>query len=786
MSLLEQLQSSFGGAYTLERELGGGAMSRVFLAEEAALGRKVVIKTLAPELAATVSTERFRREIQLAARLQHPHIVPVLSAGEAGGVLYYTMPLVEGESLRATLAREGALAVSRAVAILRDVARALEYAHGKGIVHRDIKPENVLLSGHAAVVTDFGVAKALSLARTGEPDATLTQAGTSVGTPLYMAPEQAAGDPATDHRADLYAFGCLAYELLTGAPPFPRRSPQAVLAAHLRDVPEAIGVRARGVPRGLARLVMHCLEKDPARRPASASEVLALLEPSERMAGTLRARRSALAAGLSLTLGATLGGLWWAWQSVGARPADAGEAPSVAVLPFDNVAGDTAEAYFAEGMADELMTALAKIPGLRVASRRSALALHGRDLAHRDIGRALKVENVLTGSIRRGQGRLRVTAELTRAADGTVLWAERYEREPRDVFAVQDDIAQAIANALRTRLASGGLSQGTAPRGTTDLEAYDLYLRGRYFMERRGVSGIRKAFEYSKRAAEKDPRFARAHAGMSAAAALLTWYAPLSRDSIEILDRLALSSAARAVSLDSSLAEAYTALGNALVPYGRRAEAERAYRRALALDPHYALAHQWLAELLYKEGRLDEAVAQIRRAVELDPLSAVCAGVAAFALSLAGRHEEAVSFGARAIELDSTLLVARYFYAHALFFAGRRIEAQRVLEQSGGHARFLAYVAVQNGDGAAADSLLREPPRGDPLLDYTLPYLAIGDATGALNALERAAARERRLLVRGTLADQVFDPIRDSTRFRALVRRFGLNEELLTRPPRRR
>ena len=207
MQLLDQLQSSFGGAYTLERELGGGAMSRVFVAEETALGRKVVIKMLPPELAAALSTERFRREVQLAARLQHPHIVPVLSAGEAGGVLYYTMPLVEGESLRVIVAREGALAVSRAVGILRDVAEALEYAHGKGVVHRDIKPENVLVSGHAtAAVTDFGIAKALSVARAPGADAAVTQTGTSVGTPLYMAPEQAAGDPATDHRADLYAW----------------------------------------------------------------------------------------------------------------------------------------------------------------------------------------------------------------------------------------------------------------------------------------------------------------------------------------------------------------------------------------------------------------------------------------------------------------------------------------------------------------------------------------------------------------------------------------------------
>ena len=245
-TLGEELQAALGSAYTIERELGGGGMSRVFLAEETRLRRKVVVKVLTPELAAGVSADRFEREIMVAARLLNPTIVPVLAADEAGGLPYYTMPFVEGESLRVRLAREGPLPIAETVNLLRDIARALAYAHERGIVHRDIKPENVLLTGDAAVVTDFGIAKAISAARTMPGDATLTSAGTSIGTPAYMAPEQVAGEPATDPRADFYSFGCLAYELLTGEPPFHQMPLHRLLAAHLSETPPDLVPRRRG------------------------------------------------------------------------------------------------------------------------------------------------------------------------------------------------------------------------------------------------------------------------------------------------------------------------------------------------------------------------------------------------------------------------------------------------------------------------------------------------------------------------------------------------------------
>ena len=288
----EQLQQSLGEAYTIERELGGGGMSRTYVAMERSLSRRVVVKVLSPELAAGVSVERFKREILLAAQMQHPHIVPVLSSGEAAGLPWFTMPYVEGESLRARLA-EGPVSIGEAVSVLRDVARALAFAHSHGVVHRDIKPDNVLLSQGSATVTDFGIAKAISAARTGPAGATLTMAGTSIGSPAYMAPEQAAGDPNVDHRTDIYSFGCLAYELLAGRPPFDASSPAKLLGAHLGEKPRNVRELRGDITEPLAALVMQCLEKDPAARPQEARDLARVLD-SVTSSGTSAAAPAAL------------------------------------------------------------------------------------------------------------------------------------------------------------------------------------------------------------------------------------------------------------------------------------------------------------------------------------------------------------------------------------------------------------------------------------------------------------------------------------------------------------
>ncbi|HJU73260.1 MAG TPA: serine/threonine-protein kinase, partial [Gemmatimonadaceae bacterium] len=393
--MIEQLSGALKDRYRIERELGGGGMSRVFEAREVGLDRDVVVKVLSADVAAGVSLERFAREIQLAASLQQANIVPLLSAGEANGVPYFTMPFVRGESLRGRLLQEPRLTISECVGILRDVARALSYAHAHGVVHRDIKPENVLLSHGAAVVTDFGIAKAVSASRTMGDRDTLTQVGTSLGTPAYMAPEQVAGDPSADHRADLYAWGCLAYELLSGAPPFVRDTPQRVLAAHLSEMPIPLGERRADCPATLARLVMRCLSKEVAGRPANADEVLRELEvvstPGASQTPNARSLDSKAPGGRRIVLlGAAAVVLLGVTASLivrgGSADPDAvtSSDQSIAVLPLANLSGDPADDFFGIGLAEEITRAVAK-NGVRVIGRVSAGALQAKGLDERAI-----------------------------------------------------------------------------------------------------------------------------------------------------------------------------------------------------------------------------------------------------------------------------------------------------------------------------------------------------------------------------------------------------------------
>ena len=448
MELREQLQQTLGGAYTIDHELKGGGMAHVFVAEETALGRKVVVKVLSTEIGQALSAERFAREVKLVASLQHPNIVPLLQAGKANDLVYYTMPFIRGDSLRARLRQTGRLEPEEAISILRDVGAALVYAHSESIVHRDIKPENILLAGGAAVVTDFGIAKALSASRrvdvaapvTTEPSLSLTEMGMTPGTPAYAAPEQVVGE-SVDYRADIYSWGVVAYELLAGAHPFEgKKTAQQLLAAQIGERPAPLDQRVSGLPPALVAVVMRSLEKDPANRPQTAGELVDAISHGSAVSGRVRsirssrtARGSVLAAAAALLLAALYFGRG---RIMASMPSDEAHR-SLAVLPFSNVGGDTANAYFAEGIANELTSELTKVPGLRVASRTSAFAMrsHG-DLDVREIGKRLGVGTVLERTVQRASGKLRVSAQLTSAADGLTLWSDTYERENKDIFAV--------------------------------------------------------------------------------------------------------------------------------------------------------------------------------------------------------------------------------------------------------------------------------------------------------------------------------------------------------------
>ena len=461
-SILETMRAELGDAYVIERELEGG-MSCVFVAEDRDLERRVVIKVLHPHLAASVSVERFRREILTVAALQHPHIVPVLRTGMANGLPYFIMPYVDGESLALRLTK-GPLSVREALAVMKDVSRALAFAHERGVVHRDIKPGNILLAGGSAMVTDFGVAKALSSARrTMSSGAGLTTIGSAIGTMLYMAPEQAAGDPEIDGRADIYSLGATAYEMLAGTPPFAGLPARAMLAARMSTLPPALASVRDEVPQALDDLVMRCLSTDPADRPASAQELVDILEGQGMNSGeftaTSRPRRkrslAVVAAGLALVtiIGAgvtssrtrlAVGPGMRAAASVINSAAD-----EIAVVPFVDLSSDSTDANMAVGLTNAVADNLTKSARLKVISPTASAALVREIRAGSAISTKGMPRLLLEGTVQREGSRIRVTARLSNASDGVMRWADVYDRDGRDLFKVTDDIAAAIVASMR-------------------------------------------------------------------------------------------------------------------------------------------------------------------------------------------------------------------------------------------------------------------------------------------------------------------------------------------------
>jgi hypothetical protein len=508
MDVRDSLQSALGSGFRIDREIGGAGMSRVFLARDAELNRDVVVKVLPPELAAEVSVDRFKREIRLAASLQHPNIVQLLAAGELDGLPYYTMPYVDGESLRERLTRTGPMAVSEALRVLRDMARALAYAHRRGIVHRDVKPENVLLTDGVAVVTDFGIAKALHAARIAADDAALTQAGTSLGTPAYMAPEQTAGDPDTDHRADLYALGVVAYELLSGSTPFGGRTPRERLVAQMAERPRPIDELRPDVPADVVEVIARCLEKDPAKRPASAEEVVTLLDTLQGSARTWNARRSRRvwnAAALAAALVGLAGGLWWRSPRRPAGPAL--DQNVIAVLPFRVTAADPSHNYLREGVVDLLNARLTGDGIPRAIDSRTLLSALRREVKGSTedptseqsiaVARRLGAGRVLLGEIVATRGALTASARLLRVPDGQVL-AQHAETGTGSELEV--------VNRLMARLLALAVGEGRARvSGISDsLEAVKAYLAG---MQAYRGGDYHKAVQHYQRALDIDSTF---------------------------------------------------------------------------------------------------------------------------------------------------------------------------------------------------------------------------------------------------------------------------------------
>ncbi len=629
------------GPYELTAKLGEGGMGQVYRATDTRLGREVAIKMLPPAFVADADRlARFEREAKVLASLNHVNIAAIYGLEESGGALALVMELVPGPTLAERL-EEGPLPAAEALAVARQIAEALEEAHGKGIVHRDLKPANVKLAGKGrAKVLDFGIARLAEEGIAGAATVEKTQAGALLGTVGYMAPEQVRGETA-DARADLFALGCLLSEMLTGRRAFPGASTVEALYATLHKEPAGVAQARLSVP--LERLLRRCLAKEPGERFQSAGEAiraLDLLAASER--GPSRA---------------------------------AAAAPSIAVLPFANLSPDPEAEYFSDGMTEEIINALTQLPELRVAARTSSFAFKGKHEDLRTVADRLGVSTLLEGSVRRAGSRLRITAQLIDAADGHHLWSERFDRELADVFAIQDEIAQAIAGKLEVTL-SRGRKLVEAP--TADLDAYDAYLRGRFLWERRGES-FRAALQEFERAVALDPGFAAAHAGVADSCTYMAVYGMAPTRDLMPRGRAA---ALRALELDPALAEAHSALGGvALFHDWDWAETERRFERAIDLDPGYGLARGWYALYLVMVARRPlEALEHAAAAVEREPLAVSPAIFQGMVQLFAGRHRAAIATNEAILERDPSAFAAWRHLGIARFVAGDEAGALAAFE----------------------------------------------------------------------------------------------------------
>ena len=709
------------GPYEVLGKLGEGGMGEVYRAHDPKLKRDVAIKVLPRDTAGDADRRaRFEREAQAVAALNHPNIVTIHSVEEADGVLFLTMELVEGQSLDA-LITTGGLPLARVLALAIPLTDAISAAHQKGITHRDLKPANVMVTADGRVkVLDFGLAKLVepSPIAAGVSELMtrlLTGEGRIVGTVAYMSPEQAEGKP-VDHRSDIFSLGVMLYELATGERPFKGDTHVSLLSSILRDTPRSVTELKPAAPRELSRIIKRCLVKDPEYRYQSAKDLRNELRELQE-------------------------------EGHGANqepPAIESREASIAVLPFASLSADPEQQYFSDGLAEELINALTRVPGLRVAARTSAFRFRGGDVDIRQVGKDLRVATVVEGSVRRAGTRLRVTAQLIKVADGYHLWSERYDRELADVFAIQDEIVESIVKAIAPALA--GDARKAVHRPTENLEAYELYLKGRHHWHLRTPGAMQVAQRAFEQVIALDPEYALAYAGLADCFSVrrVNGWIPAAQNR----DR-AREAVARAMALDPSLAEVHLAEATYVFyfePQWRRAEAP--LRRAIALNPRFAGAHAYLGFLLAVDERVAESLASTDIAVELDPLSAYIQYLAAITHWVARRFEAAEQAARRVLDLQPDSLPGLMSLGFSMTSLGRHDESVATLERAVMLSRAPFYVGTlglalaRAGRGDEARRLLSELDDRASRGEYVGPRarlaicVGLNDRTGIRRALE--------------------------------------------------
>jgi eukaryotic-like serine/threonine-protein kinase len=743
---LDRLGAALAGRYAIERELGRGGMATVYLADDLKHRRKVAIKVLRPELSAVLGPERFDREIQIVAGLNHPHILPLYDSG-AAPLLWFSMPYIRGESLRQRLILERQLPIDQAIGIVRQVASALDHAHARGLVHRDIKPENILLHEGEAMVSDFGIAlgSGEALKRGSGEGERLTGTGITLGTPAYMSPEQAAGERTLDPRSDVYSLACVLYELLVGEPPYTGISAQAVMAKRFTDpIPRVRRLRATVSP-AVEQAITKALATSPADRfPSAGAFIEALLAPAGEQA----------------------------------------RSPSVAVLPFLNLSVDPENEFFADGITEDVIAQLSKIRSLKVISRTSVMQFKKREQSLREIGATLQVATLLEGSVRRVGDRVRIVAQLIDAEADRHLWAETYDRRLTDIFAIQTDVALQIASALEAELSPGERSR-IQRKPTSDVRAYQLYLQGRHCYTRYTEENIRKGIQYYRQAIAADPDYALAHVGAAMAYAELAagqGGGPMRPD---LAYQEAQAAITKALALDGQLGEAHSVLALLKMIHDFDwAGAEEEFKLALELSPGGADIHDHYGWLCGALERWDEALALVKRAQELDPL--VHRADVATTLIRAGRYPEALEAALRTVEFEPEFGRGRSTLGWAYLKNGLVDEGLTQLEKAVAlvpeNTLYLAQLCQAYGSTGKiekARTVLRQLEQMSHeryVSPYHMAYVytGLGEADRAMDFLEQAY-EERAGSVYGIKGSFLFTTLHSHPRFQALLKKMNLD-----------
>jgi TolB-like protein/Tfp pilus assembly protein PilF/tRNA A-37 threonylcarbamoyl transferase component Bud32 len=748
-SNLHQPGRLVGGRYKLLSVAGHGGMGVVFKAEDTKLLRTVALKFLPEEISRDPEAKkRFLREAQAAAILDHPNICPVYEVDESEGEMFLTMAFIEGRSLKERIA-EGPLPLIEVLNVAVQVAEGLKAAHEKGVVHRDIKPANIMLNREGQVrITDFGLASV-------EGGADLTRPQTVLGTAVYMSPEQVRGEK-TDGRTDIWSFGCTLFEMTTGRRPFVGEHGQAVRNEILNEAaPKPSSLRA-DIPAGLEEVILRCLRKSAADRFPDFESLLAALQGEKVRRPSAAGERAPLPEAL----------------------------PSVAVLPFVDMSPAKDQDYFGEGLAEEIIHALARLQGIRVVARTSAFALKSMKLDMREIGKMLDVRAVVEGSVRKAGSRLRVTAQLIDARTGLHLWSERFDREERDVFDIQDEISLAIVEHLKVTLLAGEKNR-LRKRPTADTEAYNLYLKGLYFVARPNRESLEKAMGFFRQALDRDPDFAQAHAGIAFVFAAMGAINLAPQTEVFPKARAALE---QALAVDPESALAHSAAASVQYYFDLDwAAAEKSFRRVIELDPSDSMSRGQYAWLLLSLRRFDEALAEIKRAMTIDPLMPILYAWSVGIHGAAGRTDEALEDFSKLLQIDPTIGLAYFHAAMAYYRKGLFNEAIEILQKGAQHVSFpgwgedvLLLCRLKQGDRAGAEKIqadMLEARKTLPVSAVTLAYgfAGLGDLDSAFEWLETAIRdKDSVITVFNVYTEFLLPELARDPRFGALLDRLHL------------